>query len=307
MRVAGIKRRSGPVGMIEVADLRAPGDGEVLVEVRAAGVGNWDEIVRTGDWDVGQDPPMALGVEAAGVIAGVGPGVESWSLQDPVLTHPLPLADQGTWAPYLIVRAELSARKPADVSWADAGAFPVPALTAVQVLDDVLRPEAGESVLVNGGGSVTGALIVSLCVLRGVEVLATAGPSSREHVLRAGATTVVDYHDPDWPAEIRDATGGHGVNAAANVARGGAASALQAVRDGGRLATITSDPPDPEREIKVNSVFVRPDAAQLEMASQDLGAGRLPFTLGASFPLEQAEGALQRASAGLGGAVVLEL
>jgi NADPH:quinone reductase-like Zn-dependent oxidoreductase len=293
--------------VIEVADVRAPGAGEVLIEVKAAGVGNWDEIVRTGDWDVGRDPPMALGVEAAGVIAGVGDGVAVWSVGDAVLTHPLPLADQGAWAPYLIVSAGLLARKPADVSWADAGAFPVPALTAVQVLDDVLRPQSGESVLVNGAGGVTGALIVSLCVLRGVEVLATAGPSSRERVLHAGAATVVDYHDPDWPAEIRRATGGRGVDTAANVAKGGAATALRAVRDGGRLATITSDPPDPERKIRINSVYVRPDAAQLEAASGDLAAGRLQFRIGAAFPLEQSEEALKRASAGLGGAVVIEL
>jgi NADPH:quinone reductase-like Zn-dependent oxidoreductase len=271
--------------MIEVADPRVPCNGEVLIEVRAAGVGNWDEFVRAGDCT----------------------GVEDWSVGDPVLTHPLPLADQGTWAPWLIARAELLARKPADVSWARAGAFPVPALTAVQVLDDVLRTQSGERLLVNGAGGVTGGLIVSLGVLRGVEVLATAGPSSREHVLRAGASTVVDYHDPDWPAEIVRATGGRGVDTAANVARGGAASALRAVQDGGRLATITSDPPDPERGIEVDSVYLRPDAAQLETASQDLGAGRIEFRIGATFPLKQGDAALARASAGLGGAVVLEL
>ena len=60
--------------MIEVVDPRAPRAGEVLIEVRAAGVGNWDEFVRAGEWDVGRNPPMALGVEAAGVVAAVGPG-----------------------------------------------------------------------------------------------------------------------------------------------------------------------------------------------------------------------------------------
>jgi NADPH:quinone reductase-like Zn-dependent oxidoreductase len=293
--------------MIEVADPRAPGEGELLIEVRAAGVGNWDEIVRAGDWDVGRNPPMALGVEAAGVVGAVGPGVEDWSVGDEVLTHPLPLADQGTWAPWLIASAALVARKPADVSWACAGAFPVPALTAVQVLDEALRPKPGETLLVNGAGSVTGRLIVSLCALRGIEVLATAGPSSRDQVVRAGAGTVVDYHYPDWPEEIVRATGGRGVDAAANAAGGGAASALGAVRDGGRLATITSDPPDPERGIGVDSIYVRPDAAQLEMASQELGSGRLEVTVGASFPLEHAEAALKRAAAGLGGAVALEV
>jgi NADPH:quinone reductase-like Zn-dependent oxidoreductase len=307
MRVAGIEHRGGPIETLEVADPRAPRDGEVLIEVKAAGVGNWDEIVRAGDWDVGRTPPMALGVEAAGVVAAVGSGVEGWSVGDEVLTHPLPLADQGTWAPWLIAPARLLARKPAGVSWACAGAFPVPALTAVQVLDEALRLRRGESLLVNGAGGVTGGLIVSLAVLRGVRVLATAGPSSRERVIRAGAATVVDYHDPDWPEQILEATGRRGVDAAANAARGGAASALQTVREGGRLTTITSDPPQPERGIEIGSIYVRTDAAQLELASQALAAGRLEFGIGASFPLSQAAAALARAVAGRGGAVVLQL
>ncbi|HXD67317.1 MAG TPA: NADP-dependent oxidoreductase [Solirubrobacteraceae bacterium] len=307
MRVAGIESLGGQVEMIEVADPRTLRPGEVLIAVRAAGVGNWDDIVRGGGWDVGRKPPMALGVEAAGVVAAVGPGGGGdWSVGDEVMTHPLPLADQGTWGPSVIVKAERLARKPADVSWAQAAAFPVPALTAVQALD-ALHATPGETLLVNGAGGVTGGLIVSLGVARGLEVLATAGPSSREHVLRAGATAVVDYHDPDWPQEVLRATGGRGVDGAANTARGGAITALQAVRDGGRLATITSDPPGPERGIGVDSIYVRPDAAQLETASQYLGTGRLELTIGASFPLEQADAALNRASAGLGGAVVLEV
>jgi NADPH:quinone reductase-like Zn-dependent oxidoreductase len=68
MRVAGIERHGGPVTMIEVAEARALRAGEVLIAVGAAGVGNWDDIVRGGGWDIGRNPPMALGVEAAGVI-----------------------------------------------------------------------------------------------------------------------------------------------------------------------------------------------------------------------------------------------
>jgi NADPH:quinone reductase-like Zn-dependent oxidoreductase len=90
---------------------------EVLIQVRAAGVGNWDEIVRTGGWDVGGRPPMALGVAAAGLIAAVGSSVTDWAPGDEVMTHPLPLRDQGTWAPTLIAPAALRAAKPAGVSW----------------------------------------------------------------------------------------------------------------------------------------------------------------------------------------------
>jgi NADPH:quinone reductase-like Zn-dependent oxidoreductase len=183
----------------------------------------------------------------------------------------------------------------------------VPALTAVQVIDEALSTESGDTLLVNGAGGATGGLLVSLAMLRGARVLATAGPSSRDNVSRAGAATIVDYHDQDWPRQIIAATGGRGVDAAANAARGGAASAIRAVRDGGRLATITSDPPEPERGVDVKSVYVRPDAGQLGQAAEQLGAGRLEFKLAAKFPLAQAEVALARASAGGGGAIALEL
>src|SRR5947208_1057541 len=122
----------------------------------------------------------------------------------------------------------------------------------------------------------------------------------------AGASTVGEHPDPDWAAQVLEETAGHGVDAGANGARGGTANALAAVRDGGRLATITSDPPDTERGIRIASVYVRPDAAQLEVASQALAGGRLEFELGASFPLSQADAALARAVAGRGGAVVLD-
>ena len=75
MRVAGIERFGGEVRSIELADRRELRAGEVLIAVRAAGVGNWDDIVRSGGWDVGRVPPMALGVEAAGVVVAVGAGV----------------------------------------------------------------------------------------------------------------------------------------------------------------------------------------------------------------------------------------
>jgi NADPH:quinone reductase-like Zn-dependent oxidoreductase len=104
----------------------------VLLEVRAAGVGNWDEFVRTGGWDVGAKPPMALGVEAAGTVLAVGHAVDDWAPGDAVITHPIPLRDQGTWAPQLIAPAGLLACKLPSASWEGAAAFPVPALTAEQ-------------------------------------------------------------------------------------------------------------------------------------------------------------------------------
>ena len=150
MQVAGIRRVGARVEMIDVGEPRPLAGDEVLLEVRAAGVGNWDEFVRTGGWDVGAKPPMALGVEAAGIVLAVGQAVGDWAPGDAVMTHPVPLRDQGTWAPRLIAPAGLLARKPPRASWEVAAAFPVPALTAEQVLGDALNIRAGEQLLVHG-------------------------------------------------------------------------------------------------------------------------------------------------------------
>src|ERR687888_601661 len=205
--------------------------------------------------------------------------------------------------------AALVARKPDAVLWETAGAFPVPALTADQALSEVVPAPSGESVLVHGAGGVTGGLVVQLAIMRGATVVATAGPGSAARVRGYGATAVFDYHDPGWPARVRDASlGGRGVAAAVNTARGGAAAASEAVADGGRLATITGDPPQPERGVTVADVYVRADGARLGALAAALADGMLSLHLGATVPLAEAAAALQTASAGrASGATVLTL
>jgi NADPH:quinone reductase-like Zn-dependent oxidoreductase len=308
MLVAGICRSGGDVRTIEVAGPRSLAEDEVLIRVRAAGVGNWDEFVRTGGWDVGRRPPMALGVEAAGLVEAVGSAVTDWAPGDEVMTHPLPLRDQGTWAPTLIAPAALLAHKPAGVSWEIGAVFPVPALTAAQVLDEALEVNAGDRLLVNGAGGVTGRLLVSLGSLRGAEVVATAGPGSRQPITALGARYVVDYHEADWPAQVLALTGGSGVTAAVNAAPGGATDAIRAVADGGRLATITSDPPPQERAITVSSIYVRPDGGRLRKLAQLLAVGQLEIAVAVTHGLLDAADALATVVSGRpGGAVALKL
>ena len=306
MQAAGIRRIGDQVAMIEVGELRPLAGDEVLLGVRAAGVGNWDEFVRTGGWEVGASPPMALGVEAAGTVLAAGQAVSDWAPGDAVMTHPVPLRDQGTWAPRLIVPAGLLARKPHDASWEAAAAFPVPALTAEQVLGDTLGVRAGEQLLVHGAGGVTGGLLVALAVLRGARVIATAGPSSQQRVTALGARHVVDYHDHDWPEQVRALTANRGADVAASAVPGGAAHAIEAVADGGRLATITSDPPGQRRGITVANVYVRPDGKQLRELAARFADGQLPVPVAASYPLADAAQALAQVTGGhAAGAIVL--
>jgi NADPH:quinone reductase-like Zn-dependent oxidoreductase len=307
MRSAGIREIGGLVEPLELPDPRSPEVNEVLIAVEAAGIANWDDIARTGGWDVGSTPPMALGVEAAGTIVAVGPGVTRFRVGEEVLTHPLPLLDQGAWAEQLLAHEDVVAPKPAGLAWELAGSFPVPALTAEQVLTEALEVGEGDTLLVHGAGGLTGGLLVELATLRDVEVIATAGPSSFERVRRLGAKVVFDGHDRSWPDRVRQATGERGVTAAVNAVPGGAATTVQLVADGGRLATITTDPPAEERAIAISNVYVRPDAAQLAALAVLLDDGRLSPWPVTTVALEDAGPSLAKVLAeGTRGAAVVD-
>ena len=303
MQAAGVTQLGGPVMLLELPGPGRPGPGEVLLDVRASGAGNWDEFVRTGGWDTGTRPPMALGVEAAGWVAAVGDGVDGIAPGDAVTTHSLPLRGQGSWAEQHLAAAEHVAPVPPGVSWDVAAALPVPALTAGQALAG-LDIQPGQAVLVNGAGGVTGGLLVQLAAHRGGRVIATAGPGSASRVRAQGAATVLDYHDPDWPRQVRSLTGG-GADAAVNAAPSGASAAMQAVRDGGRLTMITGEAPEAGRGVAVTSIVVVPDGPRLRMLTGLLGQGAISITVGGWYPLEQAGQALAQARHGTHGAALV--
>jgi NADPH:quinone reductase-like Zn-dependent oxidoreductase len=304
VRAAGVRQLNGAVELLELPAPRELRPDEILIEVRACGVGNWDEFVRTGGWDTGTRPPMALGVEAAGIVAAAGVSAGRFAVGDRVATHSVPLREQGAWAGWLIAPAEHCAVLPPGVSFDAGAALPVPALTADQVMGDALKVASGQTVLVNGAGGVTGGMLVQLAAHRGARVIATAGQESAGRVAAMGAASVVDYHQPDWLAQVRLLSGG-GVDAAANAAKSGAADAVGAVRDGGLLATITSDPPAAQRGITVLEVVVKPDGAKLGELTGLAAQGVLTISVIRPYPLGQAGAALTGATHGAHGAAVI--
>jgi len=136
----------------------------VLIAVAVSGVGNWDEFVRTGGWDPGVPAPLALGFQAAGVVAAVGDAAGSLRMGDQVTTFSMPLRQQGAWAEQFLAAAADVAVLPDAVALADAAVLPIPALTAEQTLAGALAVRGGETVVVHGAGGVTGGLLVQLAV-----------------------------------------------------------------------------------------------------------------------------------------------
>src|SRR5438552_392218 len=248
---------------------------------------------------------MSLGSESAGSVSSAGSVLSELREVDEEMTHPLPLRRHGTWAGRLLAPAATVAARPPEASWEAGGAFPIPALTAAQALDEALGMESGGWVVGNGAGGVTGGLLVQLAAARGARVIATASAKKAERVRGYGAAEVLDYHG-DWPALVREITGG-GAAKAVNAARGQAATTLKAVADGGRLATITGDPPREERGVAVSDVYVRPNGRRLAALAELLADGILSVPIASVRPLDEAAHALRDVVAGADGAVVLSL
>ena len=305
MRGAGILAYGGAVQLLELPEPEISDPQQVLVAVRAAGVGNWDDIVRTGGWDVGRVPPMALGVEAVGVVRAVGAAVSRFRVGDEVLTHSVPLLHQGAWAEMLVAPEGQVAHKPAGMSFPVAGLFPVPALTADRVLSGAVALQRGEKILIHGAGGITGGLLVAVAAGMGGWVIATASSSGAERVRGYGASVVLDYHQSNWPAEVRRLTGG-GVSVAVNAVRGAASSLMTLVVDGGRLATITSDAPPAERNIRVTNAYVSPNGAILEQLAASFAQRGLAIPVAVVHSLPEAGTALSEAVSGkaAGGVVI---
>ncbi|HTS97414.1 MAG TPA: NADP-dependent oxidoreductase [Streptosporangiaceae bacterium] len=232
MQVIMVNRLGGPeVLQVGEAPLPQPGPGEVLVRVLAAGVGPWDAALRGGGWS--GSLPYVPGGEFAGVVVG-DTGADA-ALDDgaPVYGYP---GLTGCYAQYLTCPVERLAPIPAGLPVTDAAAVPVDALTAEQGLTDVLGIRPGDRVLITAGAGGLGHFAVQIARILGASVVATASPQHHEFLHRLGAAVVVDHTRPDWPEQVREATGGGSerVLACAAPTLDGAA---RAAREGALVAT----------------------------------------------------------------------
>ena len=221
------------------------------------------------------------------------------------MAHSAPLRDQGAWSEQLVVPAAAAAVLPEEVAFEAGGAFPVPALTADQALSEGVGLRSGQILLVHGAGGVTGTLIVRLAVSRGATVVATASTRSVSRLRQAGAEAVVDGRSPAWGDQARAHVGDRSFDAAINAVPNGAASVLDLVRDGGRLATITSDPPPEQRGVGVHEIYVAPDGARLQRLTAMLATGALELPVGAAYPLGSAKEAFAHVLRGSDGHAIV--
>lgn len=203
----------GPeVLQLDQIDIPRPGKGEVLIEMRAAGVNPADVYMLGGAYAIKPDLPYIPGGDCAGVIAAIGPDVEGWWVGARVyVSAALGVALTGAHAAYLVRPAANLRPLPDGVSFEQAAALGVPYVTAHLALFDKGRGQRGETVFVHGASGAVGTASVQLARRAGLRVIGSAGSSEGRAILeRIGAHGVIDHTSPDAARAARAVCGAEG-------------------------------------------------------------------------------------------------
>ncbi len=187
----------------------APGPAEVLVEVAASAVNRADLLQRMGLYPPPPGVSDTLGLECSGRIVALGDGVSGWQVGQPVCA----LLAGGGQAELVVVPVGQVMPVPAGVDLATAAALPEVGCTVWSNLVLLAHLAAGEALLVHGGASGIGTMAIQVASAIGATVITTAGTTEKLATCRElGAASAVNYHDEDFVAAARDATGGSGVD-----------------------------------------------------------------------------------------------
>jgi NADPH:quinone reductase-like Zn-dependent oxidoreductase len=205
-----VRERYGSADVLEYRDVPVPvpGDGEVLLRVRAAGLdrGAWHMmagmpyVMRLAGFGVRRPKNAGLGSDVAGVVEQVGNGVTALSAGDAVFGTCGPAAKAAAFAEFAVARPDRLARMPGNLTFEQAAAVPVSGQTALQALRDCGRVKAGQSVLVIGASGGVGTFAVQIARAFGARVTGVCSTSKVELVRSLGAERVIDY----TRAEITD-------------------------------------------------------------------------------------------------------
>lgn len=207
-----LREHGGPeVLRAEAIDVPAPGPGALLLRQTAVGVNFHDCYVRSGLYRT-LPLPGVPGIEAAGVVEAIGPGVAGFAPGDRVAYV---TGGYGAYASHRVIPAAIALRLPDGVSDALAASVLLKGLTAEMLLRQVHRVQPGQTILVHAAAGGVGRLLCQWASHLGATVIGTAGsPARAEIARRAGCAHVVLYREQDFVAEVRRLTDGRGVDAA---------------------------------------------------------------------------------------------
>jgi NADPH:quinone reductase-like Zn-dependent oxidoreductase len=286
MKAIVAQEYGGPeVLKLEEVPVPEPKDNEILVRVIASGVNPADPLILGGKYakEFGTHLPLVLGYDVAGVVVKTGAKITKLKVGDPIYAY---LLWGGGWAEYCISNESESAIKPASLSFVEASAVPLAALTAWQALVDIGGIQSGQTVLVHGGSGGVGSFAIQIAKARDARVIATASIGNQDLLRQLGADVAIDYTKPNWESTVHDVdfallpVGGETMRRTYDV-----------MKKGGTIATLISraDPDElKKRGIRGAPVFSHPNAVELAEITKLIDAGKIKPIVSQVLPLSEA-------------------
>lgn len=287
---AVILRETGSPEVLRLEDVERPepGDGGVLIRVRAASVNPADWKFRRGF--IPKPLPAVLGVDVSGTVEVSR--AEGFSEGDAVFG----VAASGGYAEFATASGSVIAEKPAGVSHEQAAAIPVAGLTAWQALFDRGGLERGQTALIAGAAGGVGHFAVQFATLAGARAIGTGSSRNRDFVLGLGAEQYVDYTQQEIAEAVSD------VDVAFDTVGGETTtSLLPAVREGGILVTIAGPPPEEvarERGVRSEMLVMSPSSEQLARIGELVAAGDVRVEIAELVPLTEVRRAHELSESG---------
>jgi len=270
-----------------------PKENEALVRVIASGVNPADPLTLSGKYarEFGTHLPLIPGYDIAGIVEKTGVKVTKLKAGDAIYGYP---TFGGGWAEYVTVTQGEVAAKPASLSFTEAAAVPMGALTAWQALVDTAQLRAGQTILIHGGSGGVGSFAVQIAKARGARVIATASTANQDLLKQLGADVAIDYTKTRFEEIAKD------VDAVLDpVGKETLARSYGVVKKGGIVMSLVARP-DPveleKRGIRGAGISVHPDAEDLAEIAHLIDAGKIKPIVTEVLPLSDAIAAQQQAA-----------
>src|SRR5213079_3064275 len=272
-----------------------PKDDELLIRVIAAGVNPVDGMIRSGMFakEGNRAFPIILGGDVAGVVENVGSKITKFKAGDPVFAY-VSLDNSGGYAQYALVKEGEAAPKPKSLTYVEAAAVPIVALTAWQALIDIAKLSAGQTALIHGGSGGVGSFAVQIAKSHGARVIATASTANQDLLKQLGADLAIDYTKTRFEDVARD------VDAVLDpVGKETLARSYGVVKKGGIVMSLVALPDRAELKkhgIRGAAISVHPDATDLTEIAHLIDAGKMKPIVTQVLPLSEAIAAQQQAA-----------
>jgi NADPH:quinone reductase len=314
MRAVAVPRLKAPPELMELPK-PTPGEGEILVHLGNAGVNPYDwkigDGVLEGRWP--HEFPLILGVDGAGVVEGVGPGVTKFAVGDGVFGQFLhPPVGRGTYAEYVTAPEGIGlAPMPRGMYPAQGAAVPTAGMTALTALDE-LGLTKGQSLLIHGAGGGIGSYAVQLASNAGILTLAASRGPHRDFLHRLGASRFFDASAASFASDVKLAYP-DGVDAVLDVMHAGPAFAefLPLVKKGGVVASTIGQASEAVLAplgLRGFNVSLEPKAELLERLGKEFSVGRIRIPVEETKTLADAPQVLEASRAGkIKGKTVLKI